>query len=184
VVRVQHCLTLAGGERLYGTGERFDRLDRRGTVVLNTVYNEYKQQGDRTYLPVPLLLSLWPDPRGMVQELHARGLRVRLWQIPVWKHMGGIRHAQHDRDEAFLIEQGYVVKRGDGSPYRIPEGWFAGSLLIDFISPEAVAWWLAKRRYLLEDLGIDGFKTDGSQAPATLTTTPLFPAATATSASP
>ena len=25
----------------------------------------------------------WPDPKGMVDELHARGIRVLLWQIPL-----------------------------------------------------------------------------------------------------
>lgn len=301
VVRVTRAVTLEPGERLYGTGERFDRLDRRGTKVLNTVYNQYKRQGDRTYIPVPFVLSSrgyglwaatdctgeldlgaeaedrlcltfqgsllelviipgpalpevisrftelvgrpvlppawafgpwmssnnwdsqaevdrqvrtteehdtpasvlvleqwsdeatfylfndaqygprsgaqafgygdfhfpawgrWPDPRAMVQGLKARGMRVLFWQIPVWKHMGGLKHEQRDRDEAWLIEQGYVVKNPDGSPYRLPEGWFSGSLLIDFTNPEAVAWWLEKRRYLLDDVGADGFKTDGGE---------------------
>ncbi|MGE5675047.1 MAG: TIM-barrel domain-containing protein [Mycobacterium leprae] len=301
VVQVERSLTLAEGERLYGTGERFDRLDRRGKTVQNTVYNEYKNQGDRTYIPVPLVLSSlghglwantaavgeldlgasvgdklrlqfhgsslelsllpgpdlkqalaqfsaltgqpvlpprwsfgpwmssnnwdsqaeverqvrlteqydipsavlvveqwsdeatfylfndaqyaprkggpgfcyndftfpawgrWPDPRSMVQNLHAKGMRVLFWQIPVNKQMGGIRHAQHDLDEAYMLEQGYAVKNADGQPYRIPEGWFAGSLLLDFTNPAAVQWWLERRRYLLDEVGLDGFKTDGGE---------------------
>lgn len=301
IVQVSRTVTLEPDERLYGTGERFDRLDRRGTVVLNSVYNQYKRQGDRTYIPVPFVLSSkgyglwaatahvgeidlgaaapdrmaftfsgaalelvlipgpdlldvisrfggltgrpalppawafgpwvssnnwssqaeverqmqlaeehdipaavlvleqwsdeatfylfndaqyaprpgseaftyddfsfpawgrWPDPRAMVQNLKRQGLRLLFWQIPIWKHMGGLRHDQHDRDEAWLIDRGYVVKNPDGSPYRLPEGWFAGSLLVDFTSPEAVAWWLEKRRYLLDEVGADGFKTDGGE---------------------
>jgi alpha-glucosidase (family GH31 glycosyl hydrolase) len=33
----------------------------------------------------------------------------------------------------------------------------------DFTSKEARAWWIAKRRYLVDELGIDGFKTDGGE---------------------
>lgn len=301
VQAVERCTTLEQGERLYGTGERFDRLERRGTTVVNTVYNQYKDQGDRTYMPVPLLLSSrgyglwvdtdrvgaldlgqgrsdrlrltfragsletrlipgpslpevldrftsltgrpvlpprwafgpwmsshnwgsqaeverqvqltekhdipasvlvieqwsdeatfclfndaqytpkpageafsygdftfpawgrWTDPRRMVDELHRQGIRVLLWQIPVWKHLGGVRHQQHDLVESYLTEQGYVVKMADGSPYRIPDGWFVGSLLIDFTNPAAAQWWLEQRRYLLDEVGFDGFKTDGGE---------------------
>jgi len=42
-------------------------------------------------------------------------------------------------DEAFLIEHVYVVRNADGTPYRIPFGWFPGSLLIDFTNPDAAA---------------------------------------------
>jgi alpha-glucosidase (family GH31 glycosyl hydrolase) len=33
----------------------------------------------------------------------------------------------------------------------------------DLTNPQARAWWLEKRRYLIEDIGIDGFKTDGGE---------------------
>ena len=33
----------------------------------------------------------------------------------------------------------------------------------DFTNPAATAWWLGKRAYLLDELGIDGFKTDGGE---------------------
>lgn len=61
-----------------------------------------------------------------------------------------------------MIEQGYIVKNKDGSPYRIPENWFTDSLLIDFTNQEAKNWWFEKRQYLL-DIGVDGFKTDGGE---------------------
>ncbi|MBC8059545.1 MAG: glycoside hydrolase family 31 protein [Clostridiaceae bacterium] len=51
----------------------------------------------------------------------------------------------------------------DGSPYRITDNWFCNSLLPDFSNPEAKSWWIKKRGYLVEDLGVDGFKTDGSE---------------------
>ncbi len=33
----------------------------------------------------------------------------------------------------------------------------------DWTNPDARAWWLERRRYLIEELGIDGFKTDGGE---------------------
>jgi 1,3-alpha-isomaltosidase len=35
--------------------------------------------------------------------------------------------------------------------------------MVDFTSKEATDWWLAKRRYLVEEVGVDGFKTDGGE---------------------
>jgi len=106
----------------------------------------------------------WPDPKRMVQDLHQRGIRVLLWQIPVIKFMEGVTHAQKDADERTALERGYIVRRKDGEPYRIPHfEWFKGSLVPDFSNPEARRWWFNRRRYLLEDIGVDGFKTDGGE---------------------
>jgi len=293
-------------EQFWGGGERFDRIARRGTVIDNTVFNQYRDQQDRTYIPVPFLISSrgyglyadtarigcmdvaqsaadrlrlsfdggdapdaqvdlfvlvaplpaavlqtfsslvgrpelppswafgpwmsanswdrqslveqesrqtldldiptsvlvieawsdeitfcifndadyepvadggpipgasfrypaagrWPDPKGMIDELHRQGIRLVLWQIPVWKRDPSIPSRQKELDEAFLIEHGYVVRNADGTPYRIPDEWFAHSLLIDFTNPEAAFWWQQRRRYLLEELNVDGFKTDGGE---------------------
>jgi len=48
---------LEAGERLLGTGERFDSLDQRGRRPDMRVYEQYKGQGSRTYFPVPWLIS-------------------------------------------------------------------------------------------------------------------------------
>ena len=106
----------------------------------------------------------WPDPKGMVEAIHAHGIRVLLWQIPVIKFMEGIPHAQKDEDERTALEHGLVVRRPDGSPYRIPPfEWFKESLVADFTNPLTCRWWFEKRRYLIEDVGVDGFKTDGGE---------------------
>ncbi len=101
----------------------------------------------------------WPDPKAMVDDLHRRGIRVLLWQIPLVKSLNG--QAGHDRRA--MVEHRYCVYRDDGKPYRNRGGWFHGALLADFTNPEACAWWTAKRRYLLDEVGIDGFKTDGGE---------------------
>jgi alpha-D-xyloside xylohydrolase len=105
----------------------------------------------------------WPDPKGLVEYLHDNSLKCILWQIPVIKYMNGLHHIQKDNDEEFFINQGFSVKNEDGSPYRMPEGWFKDSLLMDFTNPEASKWWFGKRKYLVDELKVDGFKTDGGE---------------------
>ncbi|MER3445186.1 MAG: hypothetical protein C4321_06945, partial [Chloroflexota bacterium] len=56
VTRLRCALMPEAGETLYGLGERFTPLERRGRYDVR-VYEEYKEQGPRTYLPVPFLLS-------------------------------------------------------------------------------------------------------------------------------
>ncbi len=105
----------------------------------------------------------WPDPKKMVEDLHAEGIKVLLWQIPFEKNMKGTAHAQKDEDESAMLENGYCVNQSNGEPYRTPYDWFSDSLILDFSNPKAREWWFNKRRYLVKDIGIDGFKTDGGE---------------------
>ncbi len=104
----------------------------------------------------------WPDPKGMVDALHEADIRLILWQIPALKTTDA-PHAQHGADIAHAVERGYVLRDGDDRPYRNPAFWFHDALIPDFTHPDATAWWLAKRAYLLDELGVDGFKTDGGE---------------------
>jgi alpha-D-xyloside xylohydrolase len=104
----------------------------------------------------------WPDPKAMVDELHRQGIKLVLWQIPVYRALEEPL-PQHVADQAYALEHGYCVRHPDGSPYKVRSSWFNDSLVLDATNPEALEWWLSKRAYLLEELGIDGFKTDGGE---------------------
>ncbi len=105
----------------------------------------------------------WPDPKAMAEEIHNNGMKLIMWQIPVQKYTP-YDYAQKDNDEAYMIQQGYAVGDGSGGTYRLPWGtWFENSLLLDFTNPAATSWWMSKRAYLFDDIGIDGFKTDGGE---------------------
>ena len=106
----------------------------------------------------------WPDPVGMVRALHDRGVKVVLWQIPLIPTDRG-HGEQVEADAQALVRQGFAVREADGSPHHNRGWWFPGALLPDFTNPAAVDWWLAKRRYLVDEVGIDGFKTDGGEHP-------------------
>ncbi len=122
----------------------------------------------------------WPDPKGMIDELHRRGIKVLLWQIPVLKSFEEVERdfkeraaagqkpqtaglEQHRRDVAYALEHGFVVLDGQGQPYRNPGIWFHDAHILDITNPAARQWWMAKREYLVKELGIDGFKTDGGE---------------------
>jgi alpha-glucosidase (family GH31 glycosyl hydrolase) len=104
----------------------------------------------------------WRDPKAMVEALHAQGVHVLLWQIPVMK-LADAPHPQHDADRAHVLAHHFAVREPDGSPHAVRPFWFRGGWLWDVTHPDARAWWLNKRRYLLDEVGIDGFKTDGGE---------------------
>ena len=110
----------------------------------------------------------WPDPKAMIDELHAAGMRLVLWQIPVMKfgnQAETLDETQKDADQEYAIRNRLVVQKATGSPHRIEahSPWFANSMVFDFTNQEAVDWWFKKREYLLTELGVDGFKTDGGE---------------------
>ena len=108
----------------------------------------------------------WPDPKGMVDELHDRDVRLVLWQIPLLKmrpHPRG--QLRHDADAA--KDAGVLIREpgpdGRLRPYRNRGWWFPLGLMPDLTDERAAEWWTEKRRYLVDELGVDGFKTDGGE---------------------
>ncbi len=133
-------------------------------IFNDAIYEEKKDGGILAYDDFAFPeWGRWPDPKGLVNYLHKNDLKCMLWQIPVIKQITSLQHRQKMMDEAHFIKQGFCVKNADGSPYRIPEGWFKDSLLMDFSNEEAKKWWFAQRQYLIDDLKVDGFKTDGGE---------------------
>lgn len=105
----------------------------------------------------------WPNPAQMATDIHNAGMKVLLWQVPIQKYTN-YAYTQKDNDESYMISQGYAVGDGSGGQYRLPAGsWFENSLLLDFTNTSAKNWWMSKRSYLFDGIGIDGFKTDGGE---------------------
>jgi 1,3-alpha-isomaltosidase len=108
----------------------------------------------------------WPDPKGMVDELHARDIKLHLWQIPLLK-MRPHPTGQLAVDAEAAIREDVLIKEvaptGPLRPYRNRGWWFPLGLMPDLTDERAAQWWTERRRYLVEELGIDGFKTDGGE---------------------
>ncbi len=112
----------------------------------------------------------WPDPKAMIDELHARGIKVILWQIPLQRTDLDVGEGweldvtgQARADAQVMAERGLAVREADGTPYRNRGWWFPDALMPDLTDPTARAWWTDKRRYLVREYDIDGFKTDGGE---------------------
>jgi alpha-glucosidase (family GH31 glycosyl hydrolase) len=97
--------------------------------------------------------SLFPDPQGLIDDIHARGVKLILWTVP---------GMNTDVPELYAVgaERGYYMQRdADSGPARV-EWWKGEGSLLDYGNPEAVAWW-----HSLQDpaiaMGVDGWKADG-----------------------
>ncbi|GAA1562930.1 hypothetical protein GCM10009789_15030 [Kribbella sancticallisti] len=103
----------------------------------------------------------WPDPKAMIDELHARGIKVILWQIPLQKTE--FDTGQVAADAEAMVRDGHAVLEADGTAYHNRGWWFPKALMPDLSVQRTRDWWTEKRRYLVEDLDVDGFKTDGGE---------------------
>ncbi|WP_395015865.1 alpha-xylosidase, partial [Robinsoniella peoriensis] len=94
--------------------------------------------------------KVFPDPKGMLQRYHDRGLKICVWINP------------YIAQQSYLfkegMENGYLVKKSDGSVWQT-DLWQPGMGLVDFTNPDAAKWYQSKLKTLL-DMGADCFKTD------------------------
>jgi alpha-D-xyloside xylohydrolase len=95
----------------------------------------------------------FPDPDGMLAELHDLGFRVCLWICPYISERSPLFH-EADRN-------GYLMTHADGSTY-IADSWHGYTPpcgIIDFTDPDATEWFQNLLIPLLEQ-GVDVFKSD------------------------
>lgn len=95
----------------------------------------------------------FPDPRAMVDDLHAMGFTVMLWVCP-YVGPDGINFLS-------LRDQGLLLRDADDQP-AIRKWWNGYSAVLDLTNDETVGWFRAVLRSLQEDFGVDGFKFDGA----------------------
>ncbi len=93
---------------------------------------------------------VFPDPEGMLQRLHARGLKICVW---INSYI-----AQRSRLFAEGAANGYFIKRIDGSVWQT-DLWQPGMAIVDFTNPAAREWFAGHITRLLE-MGVDAIKTD------------------------
>lgn len=104
----------------------------------------------------------WPAPQKMIDDLHTKDMKLILWQIPVIKDQGE-PGSQVGAMWNYAIKSGLVIKDGQGNPYKVRGFWFRDALMPDLTEAKVRAWWADLHRYLVTDMGVDGFKTDGGE---------------------
>lgn len=94
--------------------------------------------------------EVFPDPKGMLERLKAKGLKICVWINPYI--------AQESSLFEEGVENGYFIKKTNGDVWQW-DMWQPGMAIVDFTNPEACKWYADKLRALM-DMGVDCFKTD------------------------
>ncbi len=106
----------------------------------------------------------FPDPKAMVDELHALGFKVMLWVVPLvtcdgqgfimqaYSYLKFLKGAAGDR-ELFL--------RNDDGNVSIVRWWNGYSAILNFCKKDDRDYLDGKLHRLMDEYGIDGFKFDG-----------------------
>lgn len=93
---------------------------------------------------------IFPDPKGMLARLKAKGLHICVWMNPYISQQSKLF------DEA--MDKGYLIKKTNGDVWQW-DLWQPGMGIVDFTNPDACRWFASKLEYLC-DIGVDCFKTD------------------------
>src|SRR5438034_1992113 len=103
----------------------------------------------------------FPDPKGMIAELKALGFRLSLWESP-YVPLDSQMRAEGEQ-KGFLLKTKTMSPSPSGSGHggglALVHGFAKPSAAVDFSNPDAVDWFKAKNRRLLE-MGVAVIKTD------------------------
>lgn len=114
-----------------------------------------KDYGDWTFD-----LQKFPDPVGMVKELHEMGFKVMLWVVP-YVTPDGKRFVSNAYQYLLQDEtKNYFMREEDGTPVLV-RWWNGFSAMLDFTNPCDFEFLDNQLKALINDIGIDGFKFDG-----------------------
>lgn len=94
----------------------------------------------------------FPNPEKMIKKLHAMGFKVMLWMVPYVSADSKIFRE--------LKGAGYLLKKENGEILCV-KWWDGYSAVIDFLNPEASAWFKRQADRLSLEYGVDGIKLDG-----------------------
>ncbi|HVV70373.1 MAG TPA: glycoside hydrolase family 31 protein, partial [Verrucomicrobiae bacterium] len=97
----------------------------------------------------------FPDPKAMVDRLHADGFKVMLWICP-FVHTNSATYPE-------LARRNLLLRDKTGSIALVP-WWNGQGALLDFTDPEAVTWFRSRLDSLQSAYAVDGFKFDAGDS--------------------
>ena len=106
----------------------------------------------------------FPDPKGMIDELHSLGFTVMLWVVPMYTAdgLGFITSAFKDRTHlSGGVGNKELFLRNDEGKVALVEWWNGYSAMLNLCKKEDCDFLEAKLRRLMDEYGVDGFKLDG-----------------------
>lgn len=93
----------------------------------------------------------FPDPKAMMNELHALGFQVMPWVVPFV--------SPDSATFRMLEKKGAFVREANGETH-IAHWWNGYSAVLDLSNPEAWAYFREQLDSLQREMGVDGFKFD------------------------
>lgn len=109
--------------------------------------NWQKDYGNFAFKP-----DRFPDPKGMIDELHGLGFKVMLWVCPF---------VSPDSEEyRYCRNKGYLLRSEDSCDPAVLKWWNGQSACFDLSNPEAADYLYTTLRRMQQELGVDGFKFD------------------------
>lgn len=93
----------------------------------------------------------FPDPKQMIDSLHAMGFKIMLWICPFVSPDCDVYRE--------LMKNNCFVRDKTGQP-AIIRWWNGASALLDFSNPKAAEWFKSQLNKLRIEYGVDGFKFD------------------------
>ncbi len=103
----------------------------------------------------------FPNPKAMIQQLHALGFKVMLWICPFVSADQSLLYTKLKQSKAFVLERKSATDSWDSQIKPLMVEWWNGqSAVLDFSNPVAVNWFNDELSRLVKDYNIDGFKFD------------------------
>jgi alpha-D-xyloside xylohydrolase len=131
-----------------------------GAIVIDSPW----ETGYNTFAWEP---ARFPDPQGMINYFHGRGVRVVLWIVSM---------VNTDVPDLYshAASNSYFMQLLSSTGPATIDWWKGTGSLLDYWSTPARTWWHSLMQPVLA-MGIDGWKTDGTDFSAT--TAPYSPGA-------
>ncbi len=98
----------------------------------------------------------FPDPKGMVNEIHKMGYLVTLWVHPFINY--------ESKNYEYAKSKGYLILDPDGKEPAKVRWWNGEGGILDISNPEAKEWFNNDLKSLKREYGINGFKFDDGDA--------------------
>ncbi len=115
----------------------------------------HRPYGDWTFDPVK-----FPQPKAMVDELHALGFKVMLWVVP-YVTASGVRFVRGTSPELNPGRGDKLFMRNEDGDITVVRWWNGFGAILDLSNPVDAEYLDNQLQALIHDFGVDGFKFDG-----------------------
>lgn len=115
----------------------------------------HRPYGDWTFDPVK-----FPQPKAMMDELHALGFKVMLWVVP-YVTASGVRFVRSTSNELNPECGDKLFMRNEDGEITVAHWWNGFGAILDLSNPVDAEYLDNQLQALIHDFDVDGFKFDG-----------------------